>query len=193
MRKILLYGELANRFGKEHHFDVRSASEAIQALCVNFKGFKEMMKDAHKYGVGFKVFVGRGHLKKESEATLPSSSTEIIRIAPALFGSGGLVKALVGAVLVVGGVLVTGLSFGAAAPLGQAMIGMGISLALNGIYQMLSSPPDTGLGGTQENKQSFLFSGPENVTRQGGGIPIGYGRMIVGSTVVSAGIEDEDQ
>jgi predicted phage tail protein len=193
MRKIILYGELAKRFGKEHHFAVRSVSEAVQAMCVNFSGFRELFRDAHKYGIGFKVFVGRSSLKQESDATLPSGDTETIRIAPALFGSGGVVKIIVGAVLIVGGILVTGLSGGTAASIGSAMIKVGIGLTLTGVYQLLSPTPNVPGFDAGNNSESFMFSGPENVTQQGGAVPVGYGRMMVGSTVISAGIEDSDQ
>ena len=153
-----------------------------------------MMRDAHRYSVGFAVKVGKVGLERERDASLPSSSDEVIRIAPMVFGSGGVLKALIGAVLIVGGIIVTGLSFGAAAPIGQAMIGMGISLALSGVYELLASPPPgVNAGGVGDGSQSYIFSGPENVTQQGGAVPVGYGRNFIGSTVISAGIEDSDQ
>lgn len=191
MREVILYGELANRFGRHHLLSVNNASEAIQAMCVNFPGFKDLVRSAHKYGIGFKVFVGNTSLKKECDTSLPSPDSATIRIVPAIFGSGGWVKTLIGAVLVVGGIIVSAVG---AAPLGQAMISVGVGLILNGVYQLLASPPDSdNSGGTDATKQSFIFSGPENVTEQGGGVPVGYGRMMVGSTVISAGIEDQDQ
>ena len=194
MKTIKLYGELAKRFGAEHKLAVRSPAEAIQAFCANFPGFREFMRDAHKYGIGFNIYVGTSSLKQEKDASMPSSDRDIIRMTPCIFGSGALAKTLIGAVLIVGGVLVTGLTFGAAAPIGQAMISVGVGLTLNGIYELLASPPNVGGGGGfGDQSQSFIFSGPENVTRQGGGVPVGYGRMMIGSTVISAGIEDADQ
>lgn len=194
MRKIILYGELGKRFGREHNFAVKNAAEAIQALSVNFKGFKEFLRSAHKYGVGFKVFVGRSSLSDAKEVGLPSSDIDDILISPAIFGSGGFVKILIGATLIAAGAVINILSVGGATPVGNALISVGIGLALNGVYELLASPPNTNTGnGTDINGQSFIFSGPENVTRQGGGVPLGYGRMMIGSTVISAGIEDSDQ
>jgi len=76
------------------------------------------------------------------------------------------------------------------------MIKIGAALILGSLAQMLSeSPPGVGAGdGPQQdvNGQSYLFDGPENVSRAGGCVPIGYGRMIIGSTVISAGIEDSN-
>lgn len=195
MKTILLYGELGNRFGKEHKLHVRSTAEAIQALCTNFPDFKKMLKEAHKFGIGFKVFVGRKALAKEKESLLPSSDADIIRIAPAIFGSGDGVRALVGLVLVVAGAALTIASAGAGSPAGASLIKAGILFIASEAYAQLSTPPKPGDrgGGIGVQTQSFLFSGPENVTRQGGAVPVGYGRMMIGSTVISASIEDVDQ
>ena len=38
-------------------------------------------------------------------------------------------------------------------------------------------------------KQSYLFNGPINVTNEGGPVPVGYGRLIVGSQVTYASYE----
>ncbi len=35
-------------------------------------------------------------------------------------------------------------------------------------------------------RTSYLFNGPQNTTREGGPVPVGYGRLIVGSQVISA-------
>jgi predicted phage tail protein len=197
MRQVLLYGELGKMFGREHRLAVRSASEAIQAMCVNHPGFKKYMMTAHKSGVGFKVLVGKGALRKVDEAALPSGENEAIRIAPALFGSQAFVRILIGAALIVGGIFTGGATLGlgvfGSIGIGSAMKVVGASLVLGGVSELLSSPPKVNLGDTSDRSQSYIFSGPENVTRQGGGVPVGYGRMMVGSTVVSAGIQGEDQ
>lgn len=197
MRKILLYGELGNRFGREHNLEVRSAGEAIRAFCTNFPGFKKLMRDAHNYGVGFKVFVGHSSLSKEADVSMPSSEKDVIRVVPVILGSGALVKGLIGAALIAASILVPPVGV----TLGSVYLGangvafaIGTSLALSGVYEALSGPPKTasdGLG-SDVNGNAYIFDGPENVTRQGGCVPVGYGRMMVGSTVISAGIEDSD-
>ncbi len=48
-----------------------------------------------------------------------------------------------------------------------------------------SSPPNAENG---ESRNSYVFNGAVNVTTQGGPVPVGYGRMIVGSVVASMGI-----
>ena len=198
MRKILLYGELGNRFGREHYLDVRNPAEAIQAFCVNFSGFRTMLQEAHKFGIGFKVFVGASSLREAKETLLPSSERDTIRISPTIFGSGAVDRIIIGALLVASGYGILALPglVAAEAAVGSAMIKIGAALVLGSLAQMLSeSPPGVGSGDTPQqdvNGQSYLFDGPENVSRAGGCVPIGYGRMIIGSTVISAGIEDSN-
>lgn len=191
MRKVILYGELANRYGREHTLAVNNAAEAIQAFCANFPGFRDLITSAHRYGIGFKMFVGKQNLQRAKDSLLPCSEADVIRIVPAIFGSGGWVKTLIGAALVVVGVVFTPFSAG----FSNALTAAGLGLILNGVFQLLTAPPPGASGDSSSddvNGQSFVFSGPENVTQQGGAVPVGYGRMMVGSTVISAGIEDQD-
>ena len=44
-----------------------------------------------------------------------------------------------------------------------------------------------------EGRRSYLFNAPVNVAAQGGVVPLIFGRMRVGSTLVSAGITSERQ
>ena len=42
-----------------YNFDVATPAEAIQALCVNFKGLDKFLLDSEKDGVAYKVKVGK--------------------------------------------------------------------------------------------------------------------------------------
>ncbi len=76
----------------------------------------------------------------------------------------------------------------------QVVAMMGMSMAMGGVMQMLS-PQVKGLGAKDrpENGASYAFNGAVNTTAQGNPVPLGYGRLIVGSAVVSAGIYAMDQ
>lgn len=56
------------------------------------------------------------------------------------------------------------------------------------------SPQPKGLknGDSPDNSASYSFAGPVNTEAQGNPVPVVYGRMIVGSAVISAGIDAED-
>ena len=60
-----------------------------------------------------------------------------------------------------------------------------VAVATGLIMQALFKPPKP-----QEQKQtrSYLFSGPVNTVAQGIPIPLGYGRLRVGSAVISASL-----
>lgn len=191
MKKIVLYGELAKRFGKTHFFAVKNVSEAVRALKVNFKGFEDFMCGAHKYGVGFKVFVGNCSLSEIDEIKDPISDRETIRLVPAILGAGGPLKIFIGAVLIGAGVVLAPFSAGTS----TGLIAAGSGLVIGGIATLLTKIPNADLSGNSnpDKKTSYVFNGPVNSTIQGGAVPVGYGRLIIGSIIISAGIETHDE
>jgi predicted phage tail protein len=73
----------------------------------------------------------------------------------------------------------------------QLLVGVGASLAIGGIAQLLTPTPKLG---TSENdpRRSYSFSGIQNVSRQGVPVPVIYGEVFTGSVVISAGINTEE-
>jgi predicted phage tail protein len=69
--------------------------------------------------------------------------------------------------------------------------GIGASLALGGVAQLLTPMPTVPQGAdTQDDpRKSYSFSGIQNTSRQGVPVPIVYGETVVGSVVISAGID----
>ena len=67
-------------------------------------------------------------------------------------------------------------------------------MMLGGIVQALS-PQQKALSTSDgpDNGTSYNFNGTVNTTAQGNIVPLGYGRMTVGSAVISAGLYTEDQ
>ena len=190
MKTLILYGELAKRFGKFHRFKVKNAAEAIRALKANFRGFEKFMCEAHLHGLQFKVFVGGRSVKDYPEIHNPSGRTEIIRLVPVLVGSkSGILKTLIGVVLIAAAVVISVASSGALAGFASQSLGsLGAALVIGGIAQMLTKPPQK----ERPDKESHIFNGPVNTTVQGKAVPVGYGRLIIGSAVISGGIETHE-
>ena len=188
LRTIRLYGVLGARFGRVHRLAVNSTSEAMRALGVVLPGFRQFMARSREQGLTFAVFVGKQNLTRD-ELEYPVGADEI-RVAPVLLGSkrGGLFQTIFGAALVVVGAVAS--AYGQA--WGAQLIGLGVSMALGGVVQMLS-PQTGGLAGVTNNGTSYYFNGPVNSSAQGEPVPIVYGRMVVGSKVISSGIYAEDQ
>ena len=63
---------------------------------------------------------------------------------------------------------------------------MGVVLLLAGVASMLMPEPPE--GSNAESAQNYLFSGPVNNVKQGGPVPLVYGRAIVGSTTISGSV-----
>lgn len=68
----------------------------------------------------------------------------------------------------------------------QAASYLGMGLVLAGAAAMLT--PDVDDGGGAEQAENYHFSGPINTVKQGGAVPLVYGRAIVGSTTISASL-----
>ena len=190
MRKVKLYGELAKKFGREFMLEVESVAEAVRALSANFPGFEKELMTAHLRGVEYVV---RADKRDVSEMELNNSLApqETIRIAPIAVGrkKGGIFQTIIGAILIVVGVVLN--AFGQT--WGTYLIQAGAALVAGGIIQMLVPVPKTGDPSERpENKPSTYFDGAVNTMAQGHPVPLGYGKLMVGSAVISAGLTVEE-
>lgn len=184
VRTIRLYGTMGAKFGRVHRFVVRSPREAMRALISMVPGFERELMTSKDRGIKYAVFVGKRNIT-ERELEYPSGDDDI-RVAPIPVGakSGGVFSIIAGVVLAVVGAV--SMYFGN--PYGSQMIMLGASMALGGVAQMLSAHASASNGSSGTTKASYYFSGAENTAYQGGPVPLLYGRMRVGSTVISEGI-----
>ncbi|MGF6476634.1 putative phage tail protein [Pantoea dispersa] len=194
VRTVRLYGVLGATFGRVHHMVVETPREAIRAMCVVIPGFERFLNTSRRRGLTYAVFSGKRNLVQDELGM--DKGNDDIRIAPVIIGSktGGLLQTILGAVLVVVGVVVTGLSYGWAAPVGGALISAGVGLMAGGVMQMLS-PQTPGLSSKQDadNQASYAFGSPTNTAAQGYPVPMLYGQRRIGGAIISAGIYVEDQ
>ena len=180
LRKIKLYGKLAKFIGhRVLEADVATAAEAVRFLLANWPQLEGHMNDQH-----YRVSVGKYDLEAE-ELHHPAGSAPI-SFVPVTTGAGAVAR-------IIAGVALVALSFipGIGA-LGVALMqGVGASLALGGVAQLLTPTPTVPQGADSQDdpRKSYSFSGIQNTSRQGTPLPRVYGRMIVGSVVASAGID----
>lgn len=190
---IRLYGALGARFGRVHKLAVQTSAEAVKALCVNFDGLEEYLMNAKKNGMTFAVFRGKRNIGVEDFKELGGNSD--IRIAPVMEGSkkGGMFQTILGAVMVVVGVVISYFSAGTMAAFGAQLAAGGVAMMAGGIYQMLSPQPK-GLQGRDDpdNKPSYAFGGAVNSVAMGNPVPVLYGEREIGGAIISAGILAED-
>lgn len=191
MRTIKLYGELGKKYGRVHRLAVRTPAEAIRALSANFKTFRSDLETAHLRGIGYRVRNGRTELDNVKQIRDPAA--QVIQITPAIIGANAESRILIGVAIIAAVVLTGGVgAVGVAGLLANVATGIGVSLVLGGISQLLSPSPETQATPERpENTPSYTFNGPVNTTAQGHPVPVGYGRLIVGGAVISAGISLE--
>lgn len=185
LREIRVYGQLAEFLGQRvFHAVVSSAAEAIRFLCANFPQLDEHMAERH-----YRVSTGRYQIGLD-ELHDPSGQA-IIRIAPVVGGAGGAFgRIAIGAALIAASFFTAGVAI-AGIGVSSVLFGVGASLALGGIAQLLTPTPRlaTGENSDADPRKSYSFSGVQNVSRQGVPIPVIFGEVLTGSIVISAGID----
>ena len=212
MKVVKVYGALRELLGKTRfEFVADTPAQAMRALLVNFPELQQWLIDSEKNGVAYRVTVGKQKIHNDDVSGLfsPWSEQDVFSITPVLIGAGrGVGAILLGAVFIglsfvtfgssalfaggAGGQAGIGLlGLYKAGALGSAALGaIGAGLVLNGVAQVLSPVPRPPREATRLESNSF--SGIANTVRQGVPVPIAYGRVFVGSAVVSAGL-DVDQ
>lgn len=185
LKTIKLYGVLGKKFGKEFHLAVESTREAVKALSVQVPGFEQFMLTAHEQGLAFAVFqddenIGEDQIDFETGA-------KVIKIVPKVIGAGGngVLQTILGAVMVVVGVVM--LYIPGAQPFAASVIGAGIGMMVGGIAQMMMPKMDEGDQNQDGNRANKGFGGAVTTIAQGNPVPILYGQREVGGFIVNAG------
>jgi predicted phage tail protein len=181
LRKIKLYGKLAKFIGhRVLEADVATAAEAVRFLLANWPELEAHMSDQH-----YRVSVGAYDLLAE-ELHDPAGAAPI-SFVPMVSGAGAVGRIIAGIALVAIGLFVPGIG-----ALGvQLLVAVGASLALSGVAQLLTPTPSASQGADSEGdpRKSYSFSGVQNTSRAGVPVPVAYGETLVGSVVISAGID----
>ena len=198
LRKIKLYGKLAKFVGhRVLEADVATAAEAVRFLLANWPELEAHMSDQH-----YRVSIGTYDLIAE-ELHDPAGAAPITFV-PVVAGAGAVGRIIAGvalialsfgiATLAAGAALagtLSGFALQAIAWGTQAGLLAGIGLAIGGVAQLLSPVPKVPQGADKQDdpRKSYSFSGIQNTSRQGVPVPIVYGETLVGSVVISAGID----
>ena len=194
MRKIKLYGELVKITGhKELEAVVNTTAQAVSFLVNNFPELESHM--ATKY---YRVLIDKEDLNME-QLHFPIGKSDI-KFVPVISGSGGFGKALLGGALIAlsfsAGVFALPLTMSggfAAAGLGaKAAFGIGASLVLGGVSEMLFPVPKMPeFSSEQDPRLSFSFAGTQQTSRAGTPVPLVYGEIVTGSVVISSSTDTE--
>jgi predicted phage tail protein len=193
---------------------VSEAIRAIEANTgILYKNLYELDKQNIKYRIlinkkDFKIFKPEEEIKNDFDKVMNSNlltsfeeqvleSIDIIPVLEGSFGGGGffqIIPVILGIALIFTGVGIAA-SAGVFGLLAASLVVAGIGLAAVGFLALLSSPPPfvapefnapNVAGSKSGGGKSYLFDGPTNTAGEGGPIPIGYGRLLIGSKTISA-------
>jgi predicted phage tail protein len=190
LRKIKLYGKLAKFIGhRVLEADVATAAEAVRFLLANWPEAEAHMNDQH-----YRVSIGTYDIDLE-ELHHPAGAAPI-SFVPVVAGAGAVGRIIAGIAIIalslgIGAIASAGVVLGGfmgIGTVGTIFVGLGVSLVIGGVAQLLTPTPkisqDEG-----DPRKSFSFSGIQNVSRAGVPVPVVYGETLVGSVVISAGID----
>jgi predicted phage tail protein len=204
MTVVKLYGHLRAQFGAEFAFDIDTVGEVFAALNANLPGFRAYLMEHSE--PGYRVLVNDEPRTAEELALILDVPSEI-QIVPVVQGAGdgksigmilgGILLAVVsygvGAALGAGaaaggaGAAAGGAAAGGAAggitlagTIATVGVGLGASLAVGGISQLVSrQPKSTEVAARDaERRKSYTFGAVAPTIQQGVPIPIAYGENI---------------
>ena len=214
---IKFHGKFGKFMGREFKVKISSVKEALRAVdsLSGRKFTKFFLEDKENLNADYRVLVNGKEMASsyskidtlekatESELFMQNENLDTIDIIPMVKGSDDFMSIfiiIVGVILIatgVGAIMGTWLTAGAfgmsGATLGLTLAVAGIGLVAVGVSNLLAEPPKFAdfkdPGAKKSFGQSYLFDGPEGTAGEGGPVPIGYGRLIVGGVAITATYE----
>jgi len=199
--EIHLHGVLGEKVGEKWNLAVKSVGEAMRGIEVlsGHKLYKNLIENDKK-GVGYRVLINkRDFFAPEkidinkpstiaaSELSMKVNNLKSIDIVPILMGSGDSFLDILQ--IIIGVVLIIVALWQPYAWWTIPVILAGFGFIASGVMGLLTKPPSLEPYQAAQ-KKSYLFSGPSNVVDEGIPVPVVYGKLLVGSIVMSA---DYDQ
>lgn len=184
MTSIHLHGILAKEFGKEMVLNIRKPKEIFNAIDCNKPNFIKRVFDLAKEGIHYSIIVDGQNIKEMTELSV-SKQCNRIDIVPAIVGAGPAI-AIIGLVALIAGTVA---EMALVATLGSMLLGIGLQMMLAPKPKPEQRPEAT-VSGLQD---SFVFSSKANLAQQGIPVPVGYGRLRVGSAIIQSTIKSYPQ
>jgi predicted phage tail protein len=206
MIKVFLHGSLGKQFGRKWELDAQTPSQVFKAIDANKEGLVKYLLKKEKEGVIYRIFFDKKPIKGQ-ELDIDISSKKEMHVFPIIKGSDtkeAQEKRKIGAITLGGGWVLSktggwlegfGGFWGGFGSLisftGDIAFEIGAALLIQGIIgSFMDEPenPDPGNEKQLRSSTSFVFQNPANNVLQGARVPIGYGRLRVGSHVISSSV-----
>tara|TARA_R100000234_G_scaffold106361_1_gene76926 strand:- start:537 stop:1136 length:600 start_codon:yes stop_codon:yes gene_type:complete len=190
LKKIKVYGTLRKFLGQaEFEVDLNTPREAISFLVCNFKGIEKHMADQfYTIQVGARVI---------TEDLLNFRSQDDIKIIPVvhgnffqiLLGAGALFAKSAIPAKILGSTLISTVVTSTLATIGTSMV-------IDGVTSMLTPQQNTSSAVSGQDSldpaalaSNYSFTGLTNISNAGVPVNLVYGEILVGSIVVSNGVD----
>lgn len=157
MVNVKLHGIFEQYIKTEWNFNVHTIAEIFEAIEANTGKLIEVLGNFQEYLTHFIIYVDDKPVPHEYLNSPILKKDSKVEIVPLIIGSDGGISFLVALLLI--------------------LIATGIQLLITSLMTP-KAPKDI-------KNNSRLFSGYENVTKRNVAIPIGYGRLKIGSIVVA--------
>jgi predicted phage tail protein len=186
VKTVYLHGQLGKRFGKKWKLAAQTPGEVIQALDANSDGFLEYICKKSQQGEDYILLKkSPNEIRNKQEVYENAITVDSIN----LLDSGCEIHILSKAY---GGVVASAIAFGAAGT-AFAVGGIGNMILAGMIWGVIGQvamnalfkPPKPPARGTPTSTKSFLISGAQTRQAQGIAVPLGYGRLKIGSANVA--------
>ena len=163
MTEVYLHGILAKKFKDKYVFDISRPEDLVYAIDSNSPNFLTFLQNNFDK-LNLSVLVDKKVMSSETSFFKKDFTPQRIDLVPAF--SGGFIS------------------------LGWFIVGLFAAAGIAYLFAASSmSPPEMDNNSEQSIKtKSFQFSGEINLEKQGKPIPVGYGRLRVGSYVVGSQI-----
>jgi len=193
MTKVRLHGILAKEFGEFFSFKLGRAKDVIRAIDANKKNFIKRINDLGKQGFNYTLVVDGKKVSDLSEIEIKKEHKNI-EIVPMIAGSGPVAATIITTIATVA--LTTAFTAGAISATAFVLGSLAIAVVGLGLQMLLAPKPDAGppiSATTKAFNESFSFSNKANVATQGTPVPVGYGRLKVGSQVIQFSVKSYPQ
>lgn len=179
MTSIKIHGILGQEFAPQMELELDKPRQVVEAITANRKNFTNRIHQLACEGCHYVIMVNRQKMSSLAELDLLKKA-ETIDLIPVIAGSA----------VTLGG-FIMGSMFGAGlttiATWGALVGTIALTAISVGLQLLLAPKPDAGppiSAHSRALEESFSFSNKANVASQGSPVPVGYGRLIVGSQVI---------
>ena len=173
MTKINLHGILKYEFGEIIPLNITRPKEVIDAIDSIKKDFRTRVYQLARENVHFNIIADGESVKNFNQLEMKKNFKQI-----------DIVPMVAGGVFVIDDMII------------MVAINIAIMVASLAIQMAMRPKPPKAQQLSSEisgNKQSFLFSSKGNLTQQGNPVPVGYGRLRVGSSIIQTSVKSYPQ